>query len=298
MSVLSWDDTGDRLYETGIKKAVLYVLNSSNLYTPGVAWNGVSSVQESPSGAEPSDIYADDLKYLSLYSAEELGATLEAYMSPEEFDQCDGMADAADGLVTLSQQSRKTFGLSYVTTVGNDVDGNDYGYKIHLLYGCKASPSERQYQTINDSPEAISFSWSLTTTKLNVPGFKPTSLLVIDSTKFKTAAQKANLKALEDKLYGTANSDAYLPLPDEVISTLTASVETVTLTFDANDHGTAPAAQTVVKGQTATEPTAPTAEGYTFGGWYNEAGCTTEFSFSTALNADKTVYAKWTESEG
>ena len=298
MSVLTWDETGERLYETGVKKAVLYVLNGDNEYKPGVAWNGVSSIQEAPSGAEPSDIYADDLKYLSLYSAEELGATLEAYMSPEEFDQCDGMADAADGLVTLSQQSRKTFGLSYVTTVGNDTDGNDYGYKIHLLYGCKASPSERGYTTINDSPEAISFSWSLTTTKLNVNGYKPTSLLVIDSTKFKTAAQKANLKALEDKLYGTAGTEAYLPLPDEVISTLSAEVETVTLTFDENDHGTAPAAQTVLKGGKATEPTAPTAEGYTFGGWYNEAGCTTEFDFDTALNADKTVYAKWTQSEG
>lgn len=294
---LTWDETGEKLYETGVRNAVLYVLNNSNQYAPGVAWNGVSSVQESPSGAEPNDIYADDNKYLSLYSAEELGATVEAYMSPEEFDQCDGMADATDGL-TLSQQSRKTFGLCYRTTLGNDVDGNDYGYKLHLLYGCKASPSERQYATINDSPEAITFSWSITTTKVNVTGYKPTSLLVIDSTKFKTAAQKANLKALEDKLYGATNTDAYLPLPDEVISTLTAAVETVTLTFDANDHGTAPAAQTIVKGETATEPTAPTAEGYTFGGWYNEAGCTTEFSFSTALNADKTVYAKWTESEG
>lgn len=298
MSVLTWDQTGEKLYETGIKKAVLYVLNASNEYKPGVAWNGVSSVQESPSGAEPSDIYADDLKYLSLYSAEELGATIEAYMSPEEFDQCDGMADAANGLVTVSQQSRKTFGLSYVTTIGNDTDLNDHGYKIHLLYGCKASPSERQFTTINDSPEAISFSWTLTTTKVDVPGFKPTSLLTIDSTKFVTAAQKANLKALEDALYGTASADPYLPTPAQVISILTAEVETVTLTFDANDHGTAPAAQTVVKGETATEPTAPTAEGYTFGGWYNEAGCTTEFSFSTALNADKTVYAKWTESEG
>lgn len=297
MAVLTWDETGERLYETGVKKAVLYLLDANNEYSQGIAWNGVSSVQESPSGAEPSDIYADDLKYLSLYSAEELGATLEAYMSPEEFDQCDGMAEAADGL-TLSQQSRKTFGLSYVTTIGNDVDGNDYGYKIHLLYGCKASPSERQFSTINDSPEAISFSWSLTTTKQDVPGYKPTSLLTIDSTKFKTVQQKARLKALEDKLWGTANSDAYLPLPAEVISTLTQDVETVTLTFNANGHGTAPDAQTIIKGQKATEPTAPTAEGYDFGGWYNEAGTTTEFSFDTALSADKIIYAKWTEAEG
>ena len=297
MAVLTWDETGERLYETGVKKAVLYLLDANNEYSQGIAWNGVSSVQESPSGAEPSDIYADDLKYLSLYSAEELSATLEAYMSPEEFDQCDGMAEAADGL-TLSQQSRKTFGLSYVTTIGNDVDGNDYGYKIHLLYGCKASPSERQFSTINDSPEAISFSWSLTTTKQDVPGYKPTSLLTIDSTKFKTVQQKARLKALEDKLWGTSNSDAYLPLPAEVITTLTQDVETVTLTFNANGHGTAPDAQTVVKGQKATEPTAPTADGYDFGGWYNEVGTTTEFSFNTALSADKTIYAKWTKAEG
>lgn len=303
MSKLQWDQTGERLYETGIEKAVLYVLNNSNVYSPGVAWNGVSSVQESPSGAEPSDIYADDRKYLSLYSAEELGATIEAYTSPEEFDQCDGMAEATDGLV-LSQQQRKTFGLSYVTKIGNDVDGEDHGYKIHLLYGCKASPSERGFTTINDSPEAISFSWSITTTKQDVEGFKPTSLITIDSTKFTSVEAKARLKALEDKLYGTDGSggaqgtDAYLPLPAEVISTLTAEVETVTLTFNANDHGTAPAAQTVLKGGTATKPADPTAEGYTFGGWYEEAGCTNAFSFSTALSANKTIYAKWTESEG
>lgn len=297
MAVLTWDETGEKLYETGVKQAVLYVLNSQNEYKPGVAWNGVSSIQESPSGAEPSDIYADDNKYLSLYSAEELGATIEAYMSPEEFDQCDGMAEATDGLV-VSQQSRKTFGLCYKTTIGNDVDGNDYGYKLHLLYGCKASPSERQYTTINDSPEAISFSWSITTTKTNMTGYKPTSLLTIDSSKFTSVEQRARLKNLEDALYGTAGTDPYLPTPDQVMAILTGTVETVTLTFDANEHGTAPAAQTVLKGGTATEPTEPTAEGYTFGGWYNEAGCTTEFSFSTELNADKTVYAKWTQSEG
>ena len=296
MSKLVWDQISEKLYETGVKKVVLYPINANNEYKPGVAWNGVSSVQEAPSGAEPSDIYADDLKYLSLYSVEELGATIEAYTSPEEFDQCDGMADAADGLVTVGQQSRKTFGLSYVTTIGNDTDGNDHGYKIHLLYGCKASPSERGYQTINDSPEAISFSWSLTTTKVDVPGLKPTSLLTIDSTRFTTAAQQQKLAALEDALYGTNSEDAYLPTPAQVIAILTQ--DTVTLTFNANGHGTAPAAQTVVKGTAATEPTEPTAEGYTFGGWYNEAGCTTEFSFSTVLNADKIVYAKWTESEG
>lgn len=298
MSVLAWDQLSEKLYETGIKKAVLYVLNQNNEYKPGVAWNGVSSVQETPTGAEASDIYADDLKYLSLYSAEELEATVEAYMSPKEFDQCDGMADAADGLITVSQQSRKTFGLSYVTTIGNDVDGNDYGYKIHLLYGCKASPSDRQYQTINDSPEAISFSWPIKTTKVDVPGHKPTSLITIDSTKFTTAAQKANLKALEDALYGTSGTDPYLPTPAQVIAILTAAQETVTLTFNANGHGTAPAAQTIIKGTSATEPADPTAEGYTFGGWYEEEACTNVYSFSTLLSANKTIYAKWTESEG
>ena len=299
MAVLTWDEQGEKLFETGIQKCVLYPLDSNNEYKPGVAWNGVSSVSETPSGAEATAIYADDVKYLNLYSAEQLGGTIQAYMYPDEFEQCDGSAEVAPG-VTIGQQNRKTFGLCYRTTLGNDTDGNDYGYKLHLLYGCKASPSEKQYQTINDSPEAISFSWTLTTTPVNVSGYKPTSIVTIKSTDFKTTEEKARLKALEDILYGTASADPYLPLPDEVIRIMTpvTPTETVTLTFDANGHGTAPAAQTVTKGGTATEPTDPEAEGYTFGGWYNEAGCTTEFSFSTALNADKTVYAKWTESEG
>ena len=299
MAVLTWDEQGEKLYETGIKKCVLYPLDANNEYKPGVAWNGISSVSESPSGAEANAIYADDVKYLNLYSAEELGATIEAYMYPDEWEACDGSAELTEG-VSIGQQNRKTFGLCYRTTLGNDTDGNDYGYKLHLLYGCKASPSERQYSTINDSPEAISFSWTITTTPVNVTGYKPTSVITIDSTKFKTTEKAARLAALEAILYGSANADPRLPLPDEVKQIIegTTPTETVTLTFNANGHGTAPAAQTVTKGETATEPTAPEAEGYTFGGWYNEAGCTTEFSFSTALNADKTVYAKWTESEG
>ena len=296
MAALTWDEQCEKLYETGIKKCVLYPLDANNEYKPGVAWNGISSVSESPSGAEANAIYADDVKYLNLYSAEELGATIEAYMYPDEWEACDGSADLVAG-VTIGQQNRKTFGLCYRTTLGNDTDGNDYGYKLHLLYGCKASPSERQYSTINDSPEAISFSWTITTTPVNVTGYKPTSVVTIDSTKFKTPEKAAKLAALETILYGSAGVDPRLPLPDE-IKTLMGDAETVTLTFDANGHGTAPAAQTVTKGGTATEPTDPEAEGYTFGGWYNEAGCTTEFSFSTALNANKTVYAKWTESEG
>lgn len=297
MSRLTWDEQGEKLFETGIQKTVLYQLNSDNQYTPGVAWNGVSSVSETPSGAEATAIYADDVKYLNLYSAEQLGGTLQAYMYPDEFEQCDGSAEVAPG-VTIGQQNRKTFGLCYRTTLGNDTEGNDYGYKLHLLYGCKASPSEKQYQTINDSPEAISFSWTITTTPVNVTGYKPTSILTVKSTDFKTTEEKARLKALEDVLYGTANSDPRLPLPDEVIAMMKPSGETVTLTFDANGHGTAPAAETVTKGTAATAPTDPEAEGYTFGGWYEEAACTNAFSFATVLNADKTVYAKWTESEG
>lgn len=297
MSRLTWDEQGEKLFETGIQKTVLYPLNSDNQYTPGVAWNGVSSVSETPSGAEATAIYADDVKYLNLYSAEQLGGTLQAYMYPDEFEQCDGSAEVAPG-VTIGQQNRKTFGLCYRTTLGNDTEGNDYGYKLHLLYGCKASPSEKQYQTINDSPEAISFSWTITTTPVNVTGYKPTSILTVKSTDFKTTEEKARLKALEDVLYGTANSDPRLPLPDEVITMMNPSGETVTLTFNANGHGTAPEAETVTKGTAATAPADPEAEGYTFGGWYEEAACTNAFSFATVLNADKTVYAKWTESEG
>lgn len=296
MAVLHWDEQGEKLYETGIKKCVLYPLNSENAYTPGVAWNGISSVSESPSGAEANAIYADDVKYLNLYSAEELGATIEAYMYPDEWEECDGSAELAEGVV-LGQQNRKTFGLCYRTTLGNDTDGNDYGYKLHLLYGCKASPSERQYSTINDSPEAISFSWTITTTPVNVTGYKPTSVITIDSTKFKTPEKAAKLAALEAILYGTENADPRLPLPDE-IKALMNPTETVTLTFDANGHGTAPAAETVAKGTAATAPADPEAEGYTFGGWYEEAACTNAYSFATVLNANKTVYAKWTESEG
>lgn len=296
MAVLHWDEQGEKLYETGIKKCVLYKLNDNNQYTPGVAWNGISSVSESPSGAEANAIYADDVKYLNLYSAEELGATVEAYMYPDEWEECDGSAELAEGVV-LGQQNRKTFGLCYRTTLGNDTDGNDYGYKLHLLYGCKASPSERQYSTINDSPEAISFSWTITTTPVNVTGYKPTSVITIDSTKFKTPEKAAKLAALEAILYGTENADPRLPLPDE-IKALMNPTGTVTLTFNANGHGTAPEAETVTKGTAATAPADPVAEGYTFGGWYEEAACTNAFSFATVLNADKTVYAKWTESEG
>lgn len=222
MSRLTWDNTGERYYETGVKQGVLYPIQSDGKYSLGVAWNGLTAVTESPSGAEATALYADDIKYLNLISTEEFGATIEAYTYPDEFAECDGSAALADG-VMLGQQKRKTFGLCYKTTVGNDVDGNDYGYKLHLIYGCLAAPSEKAYATINDSPEAITFSWEVSTTPVNVEDFKPTSQITIDSTKI-SAEKKAKLTALEDILYGkdgtgdgqTGAIVARLPLPDEI----------------------------------------------------------------------------------
>lgn len=217
MSKLTWDDTGKRLFETGVKQGVLYPISTEGVYNKGVAWNGLTSVSESPSGAEATDLYADDTKYLSLLSAETFGATIEAYTYPDEFAECDGTAELTTG-VTIGQQARKVFGLCYRTTVGNDVDGNDHGYKLHLIYGCKATPSEKSYSTINDSPEAITFSWEINTTPVNVEGHKPTASLVVDSTK--VAAEK--MAKLEEVLYGNESSEARLPLPAEVVTILTA----------------------------------------------------------------------------
>lgn len=211
MAQLVWDATGQRYYETGVDRGVLYMPDTSGVYTNGVAWNGLTSVSETPSGAEPNAQYADNVKYLSLYSAEEFGATLEAFTYPDEFAQYDGLATPSPG-VTIGQQSRKGFGLSFRTKVGNDVAGDDYGYKIHLLYGCTASPSEKAYNTINDSPEAITFSWEITTIPVAVTGLKPTSLITVDSKK----VVSANLTSLENALYGTAGTSPRLPLPDEV----------------------------------------------------------------------------------
>lgn len=214
MSRLTWDTTGERYYETGVKQGVLYPIQADGKYTKGVAWNGLTAVTESPSGAEATALYADDIKYLNLLSNEEFGATIEAYTYPDEFADCDGSAALATG-VMIGQQKRKTFGLCYRTTLGNDVDGNDYGYKLHLIYGCLAAPSEKAYATINDSPEAITFSWEVSTTPVNVAGFKPTSQITIDSTK----ADKTKLAALEDILYGKdgdTSTEPRLPLPDEV----------------------------------------------------------------------------------
>ena len=220
MSKLVWDQTGEREYETGVKNGVLYPQGESGTYPKGVAWNGLISVTESPSGAEATALYADDIKYLSLMSNEEFGATIEAYMSPEEFDQCDGTASLATG-VSIGQQKRKTFGMAYKTTIGNDVDGNDYGYKIHLIYGALAAPSEKAYSTINDSPEAITLSWEVSTTPVTVDGFKPTATVVIDSTK----VDKKKLTALEDILFGSEAKEARLPLPDEIVSIVGATSE-------------------------------------------------------------------------
>lgn len=221
MSKLVWDNTGDRLYETGVKNGVLYVQSSSGTYPKGVAWNGLTAVTESPSGAEATALYADDIKYLSLMSTEEFGATIEAYTYPEEFEACDGSASLVDG-VSIGQQKRTAFGLCYRTTIGNDTDGNDHGYKLHIIYGALASPSEKAYASINDSPEAITFSWEVTTTPVNVTGFKPTASLVIDSTK----ADPTKLAALETILYGSnaeSGTDPRLPLPDEIKTLMTAA---------------------------------------------------------------------------
>ena len=211
MSKLAWDKTGERLYETGVKNGVLYVQDASGAYPKGVAWNGLTAVTESPSGAEANPLYADDIKYLNLISAEEFGATIEAFMYPDEFAECDGSAELTTG-VSIGQQKRKTFGLCYRTSLGNDVDGADYGYKLHMIYGAIAAPSEKAYATINDSPEAITLSWEVTTTPVAVEGFKPTALLTIDSTK--VDAEK--LAALEAVLYGSESDEARLPLPDEI----------------------------------------------------------------------------------
>ena len=220
MAKIEWDKTGERLYETGVKNGVLYVQEGS-AYPKGVAWNGLTAVTESPSGAEATPLYADDIKYLNLISTEEFGATIEAYTYPDEFAACDGSAALVDG-VMIGQQARKTFGLCYRTTIGNDTNGNDYGYKLHIIYGALAAPSEKAYATINDSPEAITFSWEVTTTPVNVTGAKPTASITIDSTK----ADPAKLAALEDILYGKdgePGNEPRLPLPDEIKTLMTAA---------------------------------------------------------------------------
>ena len=223
MAKLVWDKSSERLYETGVKNGVLYVQGTGGTYPKGVAWNGLTAVTESPSGAEPTPLYADDIKYLNLLSTEEFGATIEAYTYPDEFAECDGSKSIATG-VYIGQQARKTFGMCYKTTLGNDTEGNDHGYKLHIIYGALAAPSEKAYETINDSPEAITFSWEISTTPVNVKGSKPTATIVIDSTK----ANPEKLAALEVILFGAdapngegTGTDPRLPLPDEIATLMT-----------------------------------------------------------------------------
>jgi hypothetical protein len=216
MAPLTWDDVGEKVYETGVDHGVLYLPDDAGVYNSGVAWNGLTTVTESPSGADPNPQFADNIKYLNITSAEEFGGTIEAFTYPEEFGQCDGTALPAPG-VAVGQQGRKMFGLCYRTKVGNDVDGVDHGFKLHLIYGAQASPSEKAYATINDSPAAINFSWAITTTPVPVTGYKPTSLIVIDS----TVVAEADLTALTDLLYGAASVEAALPMPDAVIALFT-----------------------------------------------------------------------------
>ena len=230
MSKIVWDKTGERFYETGVDHAVLYPIDAEGLYNGGVAWNGITAINESPSGAEPNNLYADNIKYLVLVGAGDFGLTIEAYTYPDEWEQCDGSAEIAPG-VLAGQQNRKIFGLSYRTKLGNDVDGQDHGYKLHLVYGGLASPSERGYQTVNDSPEPINPSWEVTTTPVDVPGFKPTARLIITSTK----ADPAKLAALETILYGSEEAEPRLPLPGEVIELLKADAVTVITAAESGD---------------------------------------------------------------
>ena len=212
MSKLVWDQSGKRLYETGVDHGVLYPIQTGGVYSKGVAWNGLTAVTESPSGADVNDIYADNMKYLGLVGAEKFGATVEAYTYPDEFAECDGSVELVKG-ATIGQQNRKVFGMVYRTVIGNDVDGNEHGYKLHLIYGATAAPSEKAYNTINEDPEAITFSWELSTTPINVTGHKPTASLTIDSTK----ADPAKLAELEKILFGDTETEPRLPLPDEII---------------------------------------------------------------------------------
>lgn len=219
MAKLVWDNTGEKRYETGVDRGVLYV-QKDGAYPAGVVWNGLTAVSESPSGAEPTPLYADNIKYLNLMSAEEFNATIEAYDSPEEFDECDGTKEIVPGM-SVGQQKRSTFGFCYRTLIGNDTKGTNYGYKIHIVYGALAAPSEKGYQSVNDSPEAITFSWEISTTPVPVTGGDPTSTVVIDS----TTVDEAKLKLLEDALYGTTEEEAHLPLPDEIATILGKAAE-------------------------------------------------------------------------
>lgn len=218
MAKLEFNTVGERLFETGVKRGVLYVMGDRGTYENGVVWNGLTAVTEKPTGAEATNLYADDIKYLVLTGAEEFEATIEAYTYPEEFEQCDGSAELAKG-VNIGQQSRKTFAFCYTTSLGNDTKGQEHGYKIHIIYGCKAKPSEKAYSTINDNPEAITFSWDVSTTPVPVEDMKPTATVVIDSTR----VDPGKLRQLEEKLYGSASSEPTLMMPNEIKTLITAA---------------------------------------------------------------------------
>lgn len=254
MTQITWDNTGERIYETGVDHGVLYI-PTGGVYDDGVAWNGLTGVTESPTGAEATPVYADNIKYLNLISAEEFGATLTAYTYPDEFGQFDGSATPAPG-VTVGQQSRKTFGLCYRTLKGNDVDGTDLGYKLHLVYGCQAAPSEKAYATVNDTPEAIEFSWDITTTPVAVPNLKPSATITIDSTQ----VDPTDLASLEDMLYGTEGTDPTLPPPATVIALFAGSLTVATPTEPTYDGGTGVITIPTITGVTyriAGEPVGP-----------------------------------------
>jgi hypothetical protein len=229
MAPLTWDNVGERRYETGVDRGVLYLPDNTGDYTEGHAWNGLTTVTEKPSGADSHPQYADNIKYLNLIAAEQFGATIEAFTYPDEFAQCDGTAEPEPGIF-LGQQGRRVFGLAYRSRIGNDLDGTDHGYKLHLVYGAQAAPSDKAFGTINDSPAAIAFSWDVATTPVQVAGYKPTALLTIDSTK----VDAAKLSALEDILYGTVADNPRLPLPDEVITLVGTGVTNVDLNLAAN----------------------------------------------------------------
>lgn len=254
MTALIWDGVGERMYETGVDHGVLYLQNPSGIYDTGFAWNGLVTVTESPTGAEATALYADNIKYLNIQSVEEFGATVEAYTYPDEFAECDGSATPEPG-VLVGQQPRRPFGLSYRTRMGNDVEGTAYGYKLHLIYGAVAAPSEKAYSTINDTPEAITFSWEVSTTPASVTGLAPTASLVIDSTQ----VAEADLAELEDMLYGTVGSDPMLPTPDDVIAifaaALTEAVPTAPTYDDPTDTITIPTVTGVIYYNAATGTT-------------------------------------------
>lgn len=271
MAELKWDQDTQRTYETGLKNGVLFTKKDDGTYNKGVAWNGLTSVSESPSGAEETALYADDQKYLSLRSAEEFGATVEAYTYPDEWAECDGSASLAEGIM-IGQQTRRGFSMSYRTTLGNDAMGNDYGYKLHIIYNAMASPSEKSYATINDSPEAITFSWTLTTTPITFrKDLKKSATLIIDSTKVDPAV----LAEIEAKLYGSAEEDSTLPMPDWIISKIESSSQSE---------------------PTYTEVTPVGTENPSEKGWYERSGISEPYTYTltedTSVNSEKTYYER------